>query len=44
MTTTTRTTPGNIMLKQDNPFEGIALFQRELELRPHLAAAHDGLG
>ncbi len=43
-TTTTRTTLGNIMLKQDNPFEAIALFQRELELRPHLSAAHDGLG
>ncbi|HAK37623.1 MAG TPA: hypothetical protein DCM60_05180 [Nitrospina sp.] len=43
MTTIPRTTLGNIMLKQDNPFEDIAMFQRELELRPHLAAAHDGL-
>lgn len=32
------------MLKQNNPFEAIASFQRELELRPYLAAAHDGLG
>ena len=44
MTTTTRTTLGNIMLKQNNPFEAITSFQRELELRPYLAAAHDGLG
>ncbi len=44
MTTTTRTTLGNIMLKQNNPFEAIASFQRELELRHYLAAAHDGLG
>ena len=44
MTTTTRTTLGNIMLKQNNPFEAITSIQRELELRPYLAAAHDGLG
>ena len=31
------------MLKQNNPFEAIASFQRELELRHYLAAAHDGL-
>jgi tetratricopeptide (TPR) repeat protein len=34
MTTTARTTLGNIILKQDNPYEAIALFQCELELRP----------
>jgi len=44
ITTTTRTTLANIMLKQNNPFEAIALFQHELELRPKLAAAFDGLG
>ena len=44
MTTTARTTLGNIILKQDNPYEAIALFQSELEFRPDLAAAHDGLG
>ena len=44
ITTTTRTTLGNIMLKQNNPFEAVAIFQRELELRPNLATALDGLG
>lgn len=43
-TTTARTTLGNILLKQGKPHEAIALFQDELELRPNLAVAHDGLG
>ena len=44
ITTTTRTILGDIMLKQNNPFEAVALYQRELELRPNLATALDGLG
>ena len=32
------------MLKQNNPFEAIALFQQELEIRPNLAVALNGLG
>ena len=43
MVTTARTTLGNIILA-DNPNRAIALFQSELNLRPNLAAAHDGLG
>ena len=43
MITTARTTLGNIIL-DDNPNKAIALFQSELNLRPSLAAAHDGLG
>jgi len=43
-TTTARTTLGGIFLKQGKPYEAIALFKDELELRPNLAAAHDGLG
>ena len=43
MVTTARTTLGNIIL-DDNPNRAIALFQSELNLRPNLAAAHDGLG
>jgi len=43
-TTTTRTTLGHILLKQGKPYEAIALFKDELELRPNLAVAHDGLG
>jgi len=42
--TTARTTLGNILLKQGKPYEAIALFKDELELRPNLAVAHDGLG
>ena len=43
MITTARTTLGNMIL-DDNPNRAIALFQSELNLRPNLAAAHDGLG
>ena len=43
MVTTARTTLGNIILA-DNPNRAIALFRSELNLRPNLAAAHDGLG
>jgi tetratricopeptide (TPR) repeat protein len=43
-TTTARSTLGNILLKQGKPYEAIALFKDELELRPNLAVAHDGLG
>jgi tetratricopeptide (TPR) repeat protein len=43
-TTTVRTTLGNILLKQGKPYEAIALFKDALELKPKLAAAHDGLG
>ena len=43
-TTTARTTLGNILLKQGKPYEAITLFKDELELRPNLAVAHDGLG
>ena len=43
-TTTARTTLGNILLKQGKPYEAIKLFKDELELRPNLAVAHDGLG
>jgi tetratricopeptide (TPR) repeat protein len=41
--TTARTTLGNIII-DDNPNRAIALFKSELNLRPNLAAAHDGLG
>ena len=43
-TTTARTTLGEIMLKQNNPFEAIVLFQQELGNRPNLAVALNGLG
>jgi tetratricopeptide (TPR) repeat protein len=42
--TTARTTLGNIILKQGKPYEAIELFQEELEFRPNLAVAQDGLG
>ena len=44
ISTTTRTTLGNIMFKQNNLLEAVALFQHELELRPNLATALNGLG
>ena len=43
-TTTARTTLGDLLLKQGKPYEAIALFKDELELRPNLAVAHEGLG
>ena len=43
-TTTARTTLGNILLKQGKPYEAILLFKDELELRPNLPVALDGLG
>ena len=43
-TTTVRTKLGNILLKQGKPYEALKVFKDELDLRPNLAVAHEGLG